>query len=160
MKHHRGMTLIELIVVLTILAVMAAIALPMIHAGFNSYITQRNLVDANWQGRLALARMTRDIRNIPSANATTLVTTTSTDFKFTDNTNTSVEYTLSGTNLQRNAITLANGIGSVTFGYYDKTGAVTATPANMRYVSIALNITENNVNITVWTVVNLRVVVL
>lgn len=154
MKQQRGFTMIELIIIVIVLAVLSVIALPMIHAGFNAYFTQRNLSDANWQGRLALARMSRDIRNLPSTG--NITTATSTQFTFTDNNNSNVSYTLSGATLQRNSITLANGIASVTFGYYDSAGAVTATINNIRYVSITLNVTQNNVNTTLETVIGLR----
>src|SRR3989338_786532 len=142
-KNNVGFTLIELVIfiVIVILAVLAVIALPMIHAGFNSYFLQRNLTDNNWQGRLALTRIESDFRNVPSTN--NITTATSTQFTFNDNTNTSVSYTLSGTQLQRNALTLANGVASVTFGYYDDTGAVTAVIANIRYISVIFTITQN-----------------
>ena len=154
---YRGFSMIELIIVISIITVLSAITLPMLQAGFNGYFMQRNLSDANWQGRLALSRITRDLHNIPAA--ANITTATGTQLTFTNNSNASVSYTLSGTNLQRNALTLANGIGSVTFGYYDSAGAVTGTIDNIRYISIALNITQNNTNITLETVVNLRDVI-
>lgn len=157
MKHQRAFTMIEFIIIIVILSVLSVIALPMIQAGFNAYFTQRNLSDANWQGRLALARMSRDIRNIPSAG--NISTATSTQFTFTDNGNNSVSYTLSGTTLQRNALTLANGITSATFGFYDSAGATTGTINNIRYVSVELNITQGNTNTTLQTVINLRDVI-
>lgn len=154
MKRQHGFSMIELIIVIAILATLAVITLPMLQAGFNGYVTQRNLSDANWQGRLALSRMVRDIQSLPSIS--NISTASSSQFTFTDIDNASVSYTLSGSNLQRNAITLANGVNSVAFGYYDSAGATTATIANMRYLSIALNVTQNNVNITLQTVIDLR----
>lgn len=157
MKNQRGVTLVELIIVITILAILAVITLPLLHAGFNSYFAQRNLSDANWQGRLALSRMVRDIHNLPSVG--NISTATSTQFTFTDENNASVSYTLSGTNLQRNGVTLANGVGSIAFAYYDSAGAATAVIANIRYIFITLNITQNNTNMTLQSVVNLRDVI-
>lgn len=157
MKRQHGFSMIELIIVIAILATLAVITLPMLQAGFNGYVTQRNLSDANWQGRLALSRMVRDIQSLPSTS--NISTASSSQFTFTDIDNASVSYTLSGSNLQRNAITLANGVNSITFGYYDSAGATTATIANIRYISIALNITQNNVNITLQTVIDLRNVI-
>ena len=154
MKHHRGFSMIELIIVITILAILTAITLPMLYAGFHSYFLQRDLSDANWQGRLALSRMTRDIHNLPATNS--ISTASSTQFAFTSHNNANVSYTLSGTNLQRNALTLANGVNAIVLGYYDSTGTSTSTIANIRYVSIELNITHNNVNTTLETVLNLR----
>jgi len=154
MKKHSGFTMIELIIVIAILAVLSVITLPMLSSGFNAYFAERNLSDANWQGRLAISRMLRDIRSMPSTE--NITTATATQFTFNDSTNTSVSYTLTGTTLERNGFTLANGINSVTFGYYTSAGAVTATIANIRYISIQLNTTENNTNLTMETVVDLR----
>ena len=73
-KRQIGFSLVELIVVITILAVLSATTLSMIQSGFRAYFTQRNLSNANWQARLALSRMTRDLRDLPSANNMTTAT--------------------------------------------------------------------------------------
>lgn len=154
MKRIHGFTIIELIIVIVILSILAVIALPMLSSGFNAYFTARNLSDANWQGRLALARITRDLRALTSNN--NITTATATQLTFTNNANTSVSYTISGSNLERNALTLANGVSSVTFDYYTSAGAATAVIANIVYISITLNITQNNTNVTLETVIDLR----
>lgn len=154
MKRICGFTIIELIIVIVILSILAVIALPMLSSGFNAYFTARNLSDANWQGRLALARITRDLRALTSNN--NITTATATQLTFINNANTSVSYTISGSNLERNALTLANGVNSVTFDYYTSAGAATAVIANIVYISITLNITQNNTNITLEAVVDLR----
>lgn len=156
MKHKNGFTLVELIIVITIMAVLSVIALPMLHAGFNSYFTQRDLNDADWQGRLALSRMTRDLQNIP--NTGDITTASSTQLTFVDNTNTTVTYTIpvTSTNLQRNGLNLAQGVSALTFGYFDKNGAIAASTSAIRYIAVTLNITRNNTNITMQTVIYLR----
>ena len=151
---QKGFTLIELVIVIAILAVLSAIVLPVLQSGFNAYFTERNLVDANWQGSLALSRMTRDIRDIPSTSGISVASAT--QFTFTDDTNNAVSYTLSGSTLFRNGIALANGVNSVTFGYYSGSGAATASIVSIRYVTITLNITENATNLTLFATVNLR----
>ena len=154
MKKLSAFTLIELVIVIAILAVLSVIILPVLQSGFNAYFTQRNLTNANWQGSLAMSRMTRDIRDIPSAGAISVATAS--QLTFTDNTNTSVSYTLSGTTLLRNGVALANGINSATFGYYSSTGAVTATISAIRYINITLNITQSGTNLALFTTLNLR----
>ncbi len=157
MMNQRGFSLVELIIVIAILAMLTGITLPLLQTGFNSYFTQRDLSDADWQGRLALSRMARDMRDL--ATTSNISTATSTQFSFTDNTNTAVSYTLSGTTLQRNGLTLANGVSAMTFSYEDRMGAVAGTVAAIRYVSITLNITQNNTNFTLQSVVDLRNIV-
>ncbi len=154
MRRQSGFSMIELIIVIVILSVLTAITLPVLQTGFNSYFTARNLADADWQARLAFSRISRDLRDIPAA--ANITTANSTQLTFLDRNSTSVSYTLSGITLQRNAMTLANGVSTLTFAYYDGTGAVTATMAAMRYVGITLNITQNNTNVTLKTIVNLR----
>lgn len=154
MMKQNAFTLIELVIVIAILAVLSVIILPVLDSGFNAYFKGRNLVNANWQGSLAMSRMTRDIRDIPSSNA--ISTATASQLTFTDNTNTSVSYTLSGTILLRNGVVLANGVNAITFRYYSSTGAVTATISAIRYINITLNITQNATNLTLFTTVNLR----
>ncbi|MCX7121085.1 MAG: prepilin-type N-terminal cleavage/methylation domain-containing protein [Gammaproteobacteria bacterium] len=153
-RNQHGFTMIELIIVIVILAVLSVITLPMLDSGFNAYFTQRNLSDANWQGRLALSRMLSDIRSIPSTG--NITTASATQFTFVDSTNASVSYTLSGTTLQRNGLTLANGVNSIAFSYYNSAGAATAVIANIRYISIQLNVTQNNTNLTMQTALDLR----
>lgn len=154
MHRTRGFTLIELVIVIVILGVLSAMTLPLLQAGFNAYVTQRDISDANWQGRLALARFTRDVQSL--STTATISSATNTQFTFVDAANSTVAYQLSASQLQRNGLTLANGVNSLGFAYYDAAGASTATLASIRYVLIALTITHNNVNTTLRTVVNLR----
>lgn len=157
MKKYTGVTLIELIIVMVVLSILTVVSLPMLQSGFNAYLTQKQLTDANWQSRLIFARMTRDIENIPSTG--NITTAAVSQLTFLDASNNSVSYTLSGSTLLRNGITLANGVNSVTFGYYASDGTVTGTVANIRYISVVANVTQNNTNLTMSTVLNLRDVI-
>jgi len=71
-----------------------------------------------------------------------------------------VEYRLNGTTLERSAVakpgggvgatasfkTLAENVRSLTFTYYDSTGATTAVAANARRVKIDLNLSTNRID--------------
>lgn len=153
-QKQNAFTLIELVIVIAIVTVISVVILPLLQTGFDAYFTERDLSDADWQGNLALERMTRDIRSIP---ATTVITTaTSSQFTFVDSTNTAVSYTLSGTSLMRNGLTLANNVNAVTFAYYNSTGAVTAVIANIDYVNVTLNVLDNSTDLTLFSTMNLR----
>jgi len=154
MKQMQGFTLVELLITITILGVLSVLMLPVIQTGFNGYFTARNITEANWQAEMALERMTRDIRDIPSPSSISVAN--SNQLTFVGATNNSVSYTLSGTNLLLNGNILAQGVNSVTFGYFTSAGAVAGTIASICYVTITLNITDNNVNYTLQTTVNLR----
>ena len=156
LKKHAGFTLIELVIVITILGIIAGIGSKILNQAFTGYLDNKNLVEADWQARLALERMQRDVRAIRSPSDIT--TATATQLVFVDTTGNTITYALSGTTLNRqtNSNTtqaLADGIQSVTFSYYDQSGASTATLINICYVKISLNVTLNNTNFTVTTAV-------
>ncbi len=139
---------------MVVLSVLCMLALPIINAGFNGYLVQKSLREANWQGRLALERITREIASLPSSESITLATTSA--LSFTDNTNTSVRYELVGTRLERNHLSLAEGVQSVHFFYGDSNGEATTVIQNIRYVSILFTVIENNMSFTFDRVVALR----
>lgn len=154
MKSKKGFTLVELLIVVVIAGIIFALASPLLQTGFNAFFTQQNLSDADWQGRLATERMSRDLRAIPTAS--NISTADSNQLSYVDSSSNIVNYQLSGTNLTLNGDVLARGINSLTFTYYDANGAVTGLIANIRYIGIDLNITQNNTNTTLSTLVNLR----
>jgi prepilin-type N-terminal cleavage/methylation domain-containing protein len=156
LKSHRtsGFTLVEFILVMVVLSVLSMLALPVIKAGFNGYFVQKSLREANWQGRLALERMTREIASFPSSQSITLATSSA--LSFTDNTNTSVRYELVGTRLERNDLSLAEGVQSIHFFYGDSNGESTTVIENIRYVGILFTVIENNMRFTFDRVVALR----
>ena len=67
-----GFSLLEMIMVVIILAIIAALGSNMLSGGLNAYFTGRDLADADWQGRLALERIASDLRSIRSATAADL----------------------------------------------------------------------------------------
>lgn len=154
MKSKQGFTLVELLIVVVIAGIIFALASPLLQTGFNAFFTQQNLSDAEWQGRLATERMSRDLRAIPTV--ANISTAGSNQLIYLDSSGSTVNYQLSGTDLTLSGNVLARGINNLTFTYYDANGAVTGLIANIRYIDINLNITQNNTNTTLSTLVNLR----
>ena len=149
---HKGFSLLELIIVMVILSIVAAMGSRIIQAGFNSYFTNENVTTANVQARLALERMTRDIHAINSQASIT--TASASQLVFTDVNGVSITYQKTGTQLMRNAQVLSDGVNSLSFSYLDRNAAVTAVLTNIRYVTVTLNITSGNVNYTMRTTIN------
>ena len=151
MRKHRGFTLVELVLVIIIMSIITAITTPLLQEGFNAYFTSQSLTDADWQSRIAFSRINKELRTIPFPASIT--TASPTQLVFTDANSNSVTYQLTGSSLMRNSNVLADGVNSLTFGYYDRNGATTATIANIRYISMTLNITQSSANLTIKTVI-------
>ncbi len=154
LKKLKGFSLIELIVVIVIIGIFTAIGSQILSKAFSGYFDNKYLIEADWQARLALERMQRDIRAIRSP--ADITTAGASNLVFIDTSGNTITYSLSGTSLDRqtNASTvqvLADGIQSLTFSYYDENDAVTGTAANVRYITISLHVTLNNTNFTVMT---------
>lgn len=154
-KKQQGFTLIELVMVIVLLTIIAAISSKIISQGLSAYLTGKNAIDAIWQGEFAMERMARNIAQVRSAND--IAVQSSSEFSFTDINGNSIDYKLSGSSLLYNTQILADGINSLSFGYYDKNGSsVGSSSINLHYVTITLNITQNNTNYTLSRAVYLR----
>lgn len=153
-RKHQGFTLIEIVVVIVLISIIAAISSQMLAQGFNAYLTSEDITDANWQGQLAMERMVRDLRTVRSANDISV--NTSSAFTFVNLAGSTMAYSLSGSNLMLNGNILARGVNSLTFTYYDKNGSAGPSVIDIHYVNVALNITQNNENYSVNTTVFLR----
>lgn len=155
MKSQKGFTLIELVMVIILLSIVAAIASKMLTQGLNALLTGQNVISANWQGQIAMERMSRDILLVRSPAAITTIAAN--NFAFTDMSNNTVSYSLSGTSLtltqNGNSEVLANGILSLTFSYFDRNGTSTATATLVRQIRISINVTQNNANYTLTTAI-------
>jgi prepilin-type N-terminal cleavage/methylation domain-containing protein len=144
----RGFTLIEMIMGVVIVAVLATIGATMLGAGFDSFFLSRETNQNDWQGRLALERITRDLRSVRTpADITTM---TGTQIVFTDSDNDQIAYALSGTTVTRTqnggtARVLADNAAALTFSYLQDDGSTTAVAAaNVYYITVDLTISSAN----------------
>ncbi len=164
-KYQRqfGFTLIELIIVIVLLGILAAGSSNMLYAGFNSFITEKSILNANWQASSTLERMTRDLRAVRSKGD--ILSATATNFKFINLDGETIEYNFSSTEIKRTrstataagtARTLANNVTNLEFEYYNKDGEklpspVTADIEKICYIGITLSLTYNNITFTTTT---------
>lgn len=153
-KYQRGFSLIELVIVIVIMGIISGIVGKILFQSFQTFIVSQNISNADWQGLLSMNVVTNDIHNIRSANDITTISASS--FAFVDMTGTSVTYTLSGSSLQRNGLTLASGVSSIAFAYYDKNYTVTATAANVRYITFSATFVQNNLSLAFSTMAGTR----
>jgi len=122
----KAVTLIELITVIVIVGILTGISSLYIRETVNlwRFLSFRNEVIS--QGRLALMRMSREIRQMRDADS--LAAASAWQLQFTDTKSTSISYQVSGNNLLRNTDILAAGVNNFTFSYYNKTNQLITTP--------------------------------
>lgn len=151
---QRGFSLIEMVLVIVIVGIIASVGAQLMGTGFQLYFTGRDTLSVDAQARVALERMTRELRTVRPA--TSLTMTPATQITFTDETGTVVQYVLGGGNLMRNTEVLAGGVTGLGFVYLDSTGAVTATAAQVFYVSVQFTVTQGGMSSTYRATVSPR----
>lgn len=160
--QQAGYTLIEIIIVIILLGILIAGSGNLLKVGFNSFNAEKNIVNANWQGSVALERMTRDLRAVRSpADITTAAANSITINDIYGNT---ITYQVTGAQLLRNTQAIADGIQSITLAYYKgDTGSTLLTPLplsaallpSVRYVVITLNMNFNKIAFPITTAIYL-----
>lgn len=170
-NHQLGFTLIEMLIVIIVLMILISVSTTLLMQEFKIFNVGKNLIAADWQGRIALERVTRDLRGAVSINNSN---SGGSSIAFNDLSGNSLSYYLGGVNNQQliyaNLSTgfvsaLADNIQGVVFNYYDQNGnGLMVTPANangVRYVTVTVNVATNsnsNFNLTtavyLWNIIN------
>jgi prepilin-type N-terminal cleavage/methylation domain-containing protein len=146
-----GFTFIELIITTLIISVISLAITKLVSQIFNSYIVGNNINQLDTQALAGIERIVNDLR---LSSALTAITATS--LTYVNQSGTSYTYQLSGSNLQRGSYTLIDSVSSVAFTYMDANGSVTATPALVDYVKIALTLTSSNTPVSLSTTIAMR----
>jgi prepilin-type N-terminal cleavage/methylation domain-containing protein len=120
LKGSGGFTLIEIVVVLVIVGVLAAILIEPFRQAVKSYVGIDTRSDLTSQARDATTRITREIRNIQKkANNTPNITSAdTTSITFVDNQGTTISFSLSGNTVLRDTNILADKVSSLEFRYF------------------------------------------
>ncbi len=158
----RGVTLIEMVVVIILLGIVFAIGSMLISHAFRSYFAGRDITDAEWQGRIAMERMTRELRAVRAPPDLTI--SPGNEITFNDTAGNTVRFYLNGTTLTRseggttNAVPLADKINSLNFYYLQEDGetAETSTASNVYYISVKLRVVDDNYDETLRATVRPR----
>jgi len=170
-RQQHGWTLIEVLTVLIILAVVAAVGARLMSSMFQSYLAARDITNSDAQARVAFERMTRELRQIRSATATDLDVASAAQVRFIDMDGNGVcFYRDAATNrLMRSADGPATACGTtsaqpvadfvsgLTFFYYLNDGiTTTATVASVYYVTVRVNVQDNDVSDTLRATIHPR----
>jgi len=130
LRRKKAVTLIELVTVIVIVGVLAAASSGYIKGVIDlwRFISFRS--ESVSQGRMALMRMSREIRQIK--NALSVYTAGASELRFMDVNDVTIRYRFSGNALIRgsNAVenVLVSGLSAVTFTYYNADNAPIASP--------------------------------
>lgn len=151
---QRGFSLVELVMVIVLFGIVAAFAAPMVGSGFQAYFTGRDISEVDWQARVAVERMTRELRSVRAP--ADLALAGAGDLTFVDLDGNSIRYCLGtvGTcpgaagELMRNSQPLATGVNALAFSFLTRTGAATALAAQAFYVSASFSATRNAITKT------------
>lgn len=129
----------------------------MLGAGFDAYYQGKGYIVADSQARVALARMTRELRTVRSATAGDLTIAPTSEITFKDLGGVSIRYYLSGTTLMRNTQPIADGVTGLSFSYVQRDGKTsTVTATSVYYVVVGFNVVYGNTNRAVRSVIHPR----
>lgn len=137
---QRGFTLIELVVTTLVMGVIAYVVAIALSAGMKSYFTTDFREEALDQARVAMERMTREIRNLRDSSGASVLVASTTRFNYVDTDGNTVDFTWANPNITRNGSVLSTNITGCTFGYVRANGTVDATfsAANTKRIRITI----------------------
>ena len=143
----KGFTLVELVIVLTMLAVMAAVAAPYMTRAVQAYNNSSAAVQTLGKVRNASERLVRElraIRRLPSGNYDVTVGANPLVFTKTDGETVTVNYapplvTLTYASVSGVTPTLTDEVSNLTFNYWQSDGSTPATGGdNVAYIEFEL----------------------
>ncbi|MEK6731714.1 MAG: type II secretion system protein [Pseudomonadota bacterium] len=152
MLKKKAFTLIEMIIVITVLSIVAMISANVMYQAFQGTFAQYDLGTVDSQARVILVKMTSEIRTIRS-NATSDLILGANTITFTDVLGNTITYSLSGNTLMRNAQPLADSVTSLAFSYYNASHNVTATSTEVRYITVTIGMTVEAQSIVLKTTI-------
>jgi prepilin-type N-terminal cleavage/methylation domain-containing protein len=157
-----GFSLVELIVVIVVLGIVAGMGAIVVRDGMLGWLRGREITSADWQGRLALERITRELRDVASPNYSNIAATScgTSTFTFSDSSSTLISYTQSATTLLRNGQPLADNLlaaNGLRFYCLQRDGQTYSTiPSAVYYISVSMVVSTANTNATYRSTVRPR----
>lgn len=169
---YTGFTLIEMVLVLVVVSVIFVFGVSAMGRAFESFSVASLSANVGAQGRVAMERILRELREVRSASTTDLdMSAISTDpIYFRDRSGNPVCLALSGTTVQRaanapgsascstNAQPLADNVvaNGLNFYYYQSDGTAAASEANVVFITVTLQVTQDQVSKLYRSTVRLR----
>lgn len=148
----KGFTLVELIVVITITAIVSSIIALILNSSLRDYVKASELTNITIEANLAMNRLASEL-----SEAASFSVINTTNISFTKTNNDTVTYQVSGNELQRREnggtfYPLSNHLSNLSLRYYNNslsTAGVTAN--NLQLATISLTLTEGDNQIQLIT---------
>jgi prepilin-type N-terminal cleavage/methylation domain-containing protein len=149
-SRQPGFSLVELIVVIVVLGIIASMGAIVVRDGMLGWLRGREINSADWQGRLALERITRELRNVAAIVPGSCDNSTSPfTFAYSDINAAQISYTLSTTTLLRNGQPLADNVSGLHFYCLQSNGQTyTTTPSAVYYITVSMVVSTANTSAT------------
>lgn len=155
-----GFTLVEFIVVVILAGIIFGFGSTLIGRVFSSYAVKQDITDADWQAKVALERMTRELRLVRTATAADLDIASLTQLRFVDTDGNGVCFyrNAAANRLMRSADgpatvcgttspqVLADNVTALGFSYWNNAGTNTATVASVYYITTSVTVAEGVYN--------------
>lgn len=136
-RRSGGYTLVELVAVLSVLSVIGMVTSGIVLSAMQVYARAVPSMDASYRVRWAAQRLQADLRSMQSPSDISVLGAGA--VTFLDGDGSSIAYTLASGALTREGETLATGVTSLAFTYWDSTGSETAVAADVRLIQVDLS---------------------
>ena len=163
----------EIVVVCVLIGIIAAVIIPPLHQGVQSFAVTETRGDLTSQARQAATRMIRELRNIQKEadNTPNISTANATSITFVDVLDNTITFCLwasgscspTGNTVQRNSNALVGQVSSLQFRYFNGSNVeLTTLPLsatdrnNVRRIMVTLTLAEGSLTVSVTEQAYLR----
>jgi len=172
-RGSAGFSLMEIVVVCVLIGIIAAVIIPPLHQGVQSFAVTETRGDLTSQARQAATRMIRELRNIQKEgdNTPNISSANATSITFADVLDNTITFCLwasgscspTGNTVQRNSNPLVEQVSGLQFRYFNGSNVeLTTLPLsatdrnNVRRIMVTLTLAEGSLTVSVTEQAYLR----
>lgn len=157
--NKKGFTLIEIIMAIMIAGVIASIFGAVINSGMGAWFFIRGQRSAMLETSAVMKRMIREIRMTNGNFDSSILIFTSTQYKFKDVNDATIDYQQDSTDLERNGTVLLENLaspGGLEFVYLNSSGNPTTAKSTIRTIRIKLIVEEGDNRVRLQSAAGIR----
>lgn len=159
-RNAFGFSLVEFVVVIILVGILFSMGSVMLGKVFSSYSAKQEIAEADWQAKVALERMARELRAVRTATAADLDIASAAQVRFVDTDGNGVCFYRDAANrrIMRSADgpatacgttspqTLADNITALQFSYWASNGAQALVTASVYYITVDMTVADGVYN--------------